>query len=198
MKFKGVHTEVKSGVAVHYYRRGKGVRIRLPDDPDSEAFATAVRLAATIGISTPRDKKSTEVENRRLQIGVALKEAVSGAKQRARERGLPFDIDIDWVLSKVEQQDLRCSLTGIPFLSEHNTSSYRHPFAPSLDRIEPKSGYTRENVRIIVFAMNVMLMDWGHTIFEKVVSGYRFTKTKNRLSIPAQHVNVREEAAKLQ
>lgn len=184
MRFKGVHTEMKNGAAVHYYRANRGRRIRLPDDPDSEEFAEAVKLAATMGQETDRPKRLTAVELRRQAIGAAIQESIKGAKQRAADRGLPFDLDIDWALNQLDAQNLKCALTSIPFLSECPADSYRNPYAPSLDRISPKDGYTRGNVRIVILAINVMLMDWGAEIFERVVAGYHFTRPKNRSLFP--------------
>lgn len=185
ISFKGVQTETRDGNTVYYYRTRKGRRIRLPDDKSSENFAAAVRLAATIGEGVKRTKRPSGAELRRHSIGLALQEAVRTAKIRARKRRVPFDIDLEWAISQAELQELKCCLTSIPFYSESAALSYRNPFAPSLDRIDAKGGYTRDNVRIVVFAINVMMMDWGHETFETVMSCYRFTKNKKRISIPA-------------
>ena len=51
--------------------------------------------------------------------------------------------------------------TGIRFYAEFDVTGRFHPYAPSLDRIDPKRGYTPDNVRLVVFAINTMLLDWG-------------------------------------
>jgi hypothetical protein len=185
-KFKNVHTQkTRSGRSVYYYRPERGRRLRLPDDYGTKNFLDAVRIAALIGDAVPRTKKPSEADNRKREIGRRLAQTIKGARQRAQDRGLDFDISLDWALKQAERQGQRCVLTGIPFLAPIETKSFRHPFAPSLDRIEPSKGYTTGNVRIVVLAVNVMLLDWGHDLFERVVSGYRFTqRTKTKPLFP--------------
>ena len=187
LKFKNVHTEkTRSGRTSYYYRAARGRRIRLPDDYGTENFSDAVRIAALIGEAVPRSKTPSEADNRKREIGLRLADAIKSARQRSRDRGLDFNISLDWALETAKRQGQRCVLTGIPFLASIDTKSFRHPFAPSLDRIEPSLGYTTDNVRLVIFAVNVMLFDWGHELFERVVSGYRFTqRTKIKHPIPS-------------
>jgi hypothetical protein len=51
----------------------------------------------------------------------------------------------------------RCELTGIAF----NLDEPRAWNAPSLDQRTPGAGYTRENVRVVLYALNVMANTWG-------------------------------------
>jgi hypothetical protein len=140
-------------------------------------------MAALIGKAAPRGRVPSEADNRKREIGLRLTDAVKGARQRAKVRGLNFDIDVDWVLAQAEKQRHRCALTGIPFLAPVKSASSRSPFAPSLDRIEPSKGYTKDNLRIVVLAVNVMMLDWGCDLFERVVSGYSFTKRTKAKSL---------------
>jgi len=115
-------------------------------------------------------------------VARALGIAVKSARARSKAAGLAFDIDANWAIEQAERQRYRCALTGIAFYMPSAATSYRHPFLPSLDRIHPASGYTKDNVRIVIWAINVMLLDWGHETFERVVSGYRYTKgTRHKL-----------------
>lgn len=189
MKIKNVQTELsRHGRIVYYYRAGNSPRIRLPDEYGSEAFMAAVDLAAKTGIATPREPftRPSFERTRKRNVGQSLAIAVKGARQRSSAKELGFDIDLAWALAQAERQDFKCCLTGIAFYMPTTAKSYRHPYAPSLDRINPELGYTKDNVRIVIFAINVMLMDWGQEVFERVVSGFRFTKgTKTKLLFPA-------------
>lgn len=71
-----------------------------------------------------------------------------GAKQRAEKKGVPFDLDYEWVYERVSAG--HCSVTGLPF----NFSGGKHPFGPTLDRIVPEGGYTKENTQVVVWAYN--------------------------------------------
>jgi len=47
-------------------------------------------------------------------------------------------------------------------------------YVPSLDRIVAGRGYTTDNARIVLLAVNVMLSDWGADVFEQVANSYRY------------------------
>lgn len=56
----------------------------------------------------------------------------------------------------------RCKVSGLPFDSRViGNGKARHPFAPSLDRIDPAQRYTRENVRLVVGIANFGMNAWG-------------------------------------
>lgn len=63
-------------------------------------------------------------------------------KQRAKAKGVPYDIDADYLMSI---QTTHCPALGIEFVrrSERGANS---PAAPTIDRIIPELGYVRSNV----------------------------------------------------
>jgi len=77
------------------------------------------------------------------------------AKHRAKLKQLPFDLDPADIQRRIDAG--RCELTGIPF----DTSTPRAWNAPSLDRIDPACGYTMDNVRVVLYSLNVMANTWG-------------------------------------
>jgi hypothetical protein len=113
---------------------------------------------------------------------------VRSAKSRAVKERQAFDLDYDWAIAEIERQNFRCALTGIPFFAPYDGNSRVHPFCPSLDRILPGQGYTKENVRVVIYAANVMLMDWGTQVFDKVINHCMAQKKeRNRTSIAAPY-----------
>lgn len=77
------------------------------------------------------------------------------AKHRAKKRGLPFDLSAENIQARISSGF--CEMTGIPF----NLSTPRSWDAPSLDRIDSTKGYTTDNVRVVLYALNVMANTWG-------------------------------------
>lgn len=73
---------------------------------------------------------------------------------------------------------MRCALTGIRFMSKSTRSSAFNPYAPSIDRIDATKGYARENVRLVIWAINLMLCDWGEATFSNVARSYIHNRTK--------------------
>jgi hypothetical protein len=59
----------------------------------------------------------------------------------------------------------KCQLTGLPF-DFNPTTTRQNPYAPSLDRIDSQKGYTKDNVRIVLYAVNVAL---GEQSDEKIL-----------------------------
>jgi hypothetical protein len=92
---------------------------------------------------------------------------IMAAKSRAKKRSLPFDLfeHVDHYQQLIDAGT--CQITGLPFSQEPGS-----PFAPSLDRIVPKDGYVRSNVRVIVFALNMGLGKWGEAPYAKIAEAY--------------------------
>jgi hypothetical protein len=81
------------------------------------------------------------------------------AETRARDQGLPFTITQEWVLERLLAG---CAVTGIPFdLGKPKCGTRRNPFCPSVDQITAGMGYTTENSRVVLVAINLALCDWG-------------------------------------
>jgi hypothetical protein len=92
---------------------------------------------------------------RRDNVRTRASRLVSAAKNRASARGLPFDLDVEWVLERLTTG--LCQLSGMPF----DMSASRSMGTPSLDKIDPKGGYTKQNTRVILFGLNAALGTWG-------------------------------------
>lgn len=89
---------------------------------------------------------------RRNYRGHAL---VNVARHRAKTKGVSFDLSPLDIQSRIDAG--YCELTGIPF----NLDEPKAWNAPSLDQREAGKGYTRENVRVVLYALNVMANVWG-------------------------------------
>lgn len=75
---------------------------------------------------------------------------VSRAKRRATDKNIPFNIDLDYVLTLPHEH---CPALGIP-LEWCAGALHRTDSAPSLDRIIPSLGYVRGNVAWISWRAN--------------------------------------------
>ena len=64
---------------------------------------------------------------------------IHNIKQKARERNLPFDVDKEFLSDLFEKQDRKCILSGIDISFRGKTAS--------LDRINSKIGYIKENLQ---------------------------------------------------
>lgn len=168
--FPYVHRAVtRHGRVAYYFWRRPGRKIRMPDEFGSRAFLKAYRECMA-GDTTPKVASKALVLETRIRR--AVERSLSSAKTRARKAGKTYDLDFEWAVKKLEAEDYRCELTGIKFFSKKGDGNRVHPFTPSLDRISAGGGYTKNNVRIVIFAINVMLHDWGPTVLETVFDAY--------------------------
>lgn len=102
-----------------------------------------------------------------------LVRVAGGAMVRARVKGTPCDPDLAaWAIEAKRQQNGCCLLTGIPFSLERiGTGITPRPFAPSIDQIVAGRGYVRDNMRLICWATNVLLLEWGEEVALKIARG---------------------------
>mgnify|MGYP001565496514 CR=1 FL=1 len=74
------------------------------------------------------------------------------AKSRAKNKNLPFNITLD----DIKIPDI-CPLLNIPLMRKpYGERTGFHMNSPSLDRIQPKLGYTKGNVMVISMKANAM------------------------------------------
>ena len=91
-----------------------------------------------------------------------LKELCHRARTRAKEYNIPFDIDRDYIISLWKVQNGLCAITKRSFdLSIKDKPGPVHADALSLDRIIPKKGYVRGNLRLVTFQINCALNVFG-------------------------------------
>lgn len=88
------------------------------------------------------------------------------ARDRSKKESLPFEIDRDFVAAKLAVG--LCEVSGLPVQRISPGGHRTHPFAPSLDRIIPKLGYTKSNTRLVLFAVNRAMSDWGDAVLLEI------------------------------
>lgn len=157
-----------SGKMRYYYQRHRntpkaGPRIRLPDDPTSFEFMEAYE-AANNNYPCPL-KPYTKVQ-RGLDVVVLLR----GAKQRAKEQAVPFDLTEEFILAMMTEQKMLCAVTGIKMKPRATGEA----FAWSIDRIHGPTGYVTGNVRLVCRITNMAMNHWGEeTLLQFIQLAYK-------------------------
>lgn len=77
-------------------------------------------------------------------------------KGRASRLGLKFELTHDWITKKLTAG--KCEQTGIGF---RLFDSVKHPFSPSIDRKNPKEGYTIKNCQMVCAMYNLAKNAWS-------------------------------------
>lgn len=77
---------------------------------------------------------------------------VASARQRAKRKGTPFDLDNEWAKARWTG---RCELTNIEFESGLGKGrSGPRMLSPSIDKIDPDKGYVKDNCRFVLHCVN--------------------------------------------
>lgn len=76
------------------------------------------------------------------------------AKHRAKLQNLEFNLEVLEILEELKKP---CPLTGFTFILNKTGQNIgnRNPFSPSIDKINPSLGYTKENTRLVCWWYNV-------------------------------------------
>jgi len=75
-------------------------------------------------------------------------------KGRAKKLGIPFDISMEDLIIPTH-----CPVLGIELKQKSRGKSGPAFNSPSIDRINPSIGYTKDNIQIISFKANAMKQD---------------------------------------
>ena len=131
-------------------------------------------------------EKSAEpaaVLDRPVEIRRLLNRLLRSAERRAAKAGIPFalaprDLEILW-----DRQRGRCAVSALRFsLLRFPRALVKHPYGPSLDRIDAQAGYARGNVRLVCTAVNFGLGEWGDEVFIPIAEATARRQTAVRAS----------------
>lgn len=123
--------------------------------PTTGKAGSPVRFCA---VCVPQTGKAKSRATQKLTPSGRASKLLRAALTRAQQKGLPMDITHEWIKERLVEGV--CAVTGLPFVLEINRTR-KHPRAPSLDRIDSTKGYTQDNVRVVLWAVNAGCMEWG-------------------------------------
>lgn len=82
----------------------------------------------------------------------------------AKARGIPFEISTTDVYRLMREAGFRCAVSGIPLSRRGTVNGEPDPWGPSIDRIENRHGYLKDNIRIVSLAANLAMNRWGYDV----------------------------------
>ena len=116
-----------------------------------------------------REKALAATKRHRAKPAGRAPVLLSSCRGRARRKGLEFDLTKEWLVPLLERP---CPLTGIEFDFEGGPRNLR---TPSVDRIDSSKGYTKDNCRVILWALNAAFGTWGEAAFREILAVERNT-----------------------
>jgi hypothetical protein len=104
----------------------------------------------------------------------------SSVKKRSKKKNIKCNIDSSFIKEMWDKQNGKCILTGISFTITNKRNNSHFPFALSIDRIDYKKGYTKNNVRLIIYALNIGLNTFGENLYKYLCKKYLYKCGKDK------------------
>lgn len=101
--------------------------------------------------------------------------ALGNAKKRAKQRGLPFSLTLEWLVGAATE---RCPLLDIELKYDNTVSTYD---SPAVDRIDSSGGYTPDNCWVVSMKANRIKSDATVAEIETVAQALRLCMDKRLL-----------------
>lgn len=92
------------------------------------------------------------INDKQERIRTKAKQLLANAKYRAEKKNLAFDLDLDWVIRNLSP--MKCQISTLPIDITHSSAM---PNSPSIDKINPFKGYTKDNCRVILNCLNMVM-----------------------------------------
>jgi hypothetical protein len=100
-----------------------------------------------------KEKRTMQRQNSRIKT--PWTSLLAGARARSKKRNIEYSLTDEWAR---EHWTGKCEVTGIPFRLGWIEPGPKF-FSPSIDKIDRKKGYTPDNCRIVLWAVNAMKYD---------------------------------------
>jgi hypothetical protein len=113
--------------------------------------------------NTCKDCDSNLVKDYRLTDKGIAADIVRRTKYVSKKKSIPFDLDKEWALDRLNKIDWKCELTGMPMQKRRDNLEHRGTGfqwnSISIDKIMPNKGYVKSNVRFVLNQLNVFRQD---------------------------------------
>ena len=126
------------------------------------------RIKCNLNYSLKRDHVLLLDRKRRENPVSRAKRLFNGIRGRAKEFGMEFNLTSDWIEKKCV--DGVCEVTGIEFVFSLD-GVRRNLFAPSVDRVDSRKGYTKDNCKLVLLGYNLAKSDSTHEDVVRIARG---------------------------
>lgn len=118
--------------------------------------------------------KSADYRKHMLDYKWRINKLIAMAKNRAKEKNLPFDLTKEYMIGLWDGTAGICPISDREFdLNSWGNKGQVNPNAPSIDRINPKLGYVQGNVRFVIYHINVAISEYGLDMFKALIKDVR-------------------------
>jgi len=167
----------------HSINGSNRVRLRFPTIDEAKTHMHEFAEAQKPNSKKERLNKLKEEERIDLCNGtIATK--LQDVRRRCKKKGWTYGLSRGWLMTQLQNQDYKCLLTGRKF--QHYSEEFkRNPWCMSIDRIDSKLGYIESNCRVVCYAVNAAMNEWGESVFAEIANKY-ITHQSTRQRITTQ------------
>lgn len=127
----------------------------------------AVRMKTYNARSEVRERDLARQNKDRMTPKGRAQSLLKGVRHRCKRDGLAYNLDENEITRMIT--DCVCPYTMQPFV----LTSGRHPWAPSIDRLDNAKGYTRDNVNVVSFWWNIAKNEWPESVTTLALAGLK-------------------------
>lgn len=162
-------------------RRIDGKRVRtsklLPEGvPEDQAQALGAKLEADQYVKRRMvaavDGWDAYVDGLMADRSSWIHTTVAGCRSRSTGKGRECAFTAAQLADIMRRSRGRCEVTGLAFQLHKPEDSRARPFFHSLDRRDASRGYVDGNCRLVCYAVNLAMSNWGEEIFAQIATGY--------------------------
>lgn len=142
----------------------RGSLIREHGEDANVGFPLNLEIVYTVGMAKTREERLQQIrdygkkyreagrlkEHKQATIHGWLVDRLGGMRSSSIKRGLPLEVEVDFLEFLWEQQNGKCALTGVEM-----TYKFGSLFAASPDRIDSSVGYVIGNIQLVCKAVNI-------------------------------------------
>lgn len=145
---------------IHGTRNGRRVRVATNANNLGQAKIALLDLESEFESGWRNQESGADVSWKAVAKWICDRHRVS-----AKERGIPFQIETFDVFCEMQRSNFRCAISGIPLSRRVGPNvAEPDPWSASLDRIENRQGYVKDNFRVVCLAANIAMNRWGYDV----------------------------------
>lgn len=114
--------------------------------------------------AAPRMSGEQQKERKYANVTNYFRSIHSHIKNRCKKTNIEYDITAQDLINMYQTQNQRCKLSNMRMEIQNQNKK----IAPSVDRINPKGGYTLDNIQLVCWIVNVMKSDNQEEEFIKI------------------------------
>lgn len=159
------HILTKEYLEEHYVRQNKSLRTIVEEigfKRKSIVKDALIKHGIPLRAETRNTQKQINRDKSRRGHHTIRKGYINSLTRGAIERGLEFDVDVEYLWGLFEQQNERCAISGVP-ISFPKRGELSSVGTASLDRIDSEKGYIEGNVQWVHKTVNKIKLNLNNS-----------------------------------